>query len=160
MKIASVTLLFLAISCGTGLHEVAVAAKTNVAATEKNAADYETVVIDLTNNLTLMHDKQLQLLASRELRKINLLPDETERLAKTEQLLENQSTARNTFRAKMDAYVAKALAAPNFKIAAMTSAAVSRYVGTIDEAAADVNTLLDQLGISIEKGEVPKLELP
>lgn len=150
-----IAVAILSCACGTGIHEVATAAKINAQATEKNYADYAKVVQDLTDNLAKMYERQLEMLTSRQLSKINLITDESDRLLKIEQLIDNQAAAYDVFMEKLNSYRAKALGAPNFKLAAKTSAAVSKYLGTVDDSAASINQLLDELGISLEREEVP-----
>lgn len=138
-------------SCMSDVTNVATAAKVNEQATLRNQQDYVNVVNVLTDNLTSMHDKQLELLAAREIVKIEKGEDPDLRTQQLETLLSNQTKARAAFKERVDAFKARAFGARNFHLALQMSAALSRFTGSLSDSAADVSALLDQLGIAIEQ---------
>lgn len=113
-------------------------------ASRLNEADYQMVVNTLTDNMTMMFSKQLQLLAERELLIINQNPDENLRAQQTATLLDNQELARNEFMEKLNLMRSQLLNAPNFKLAVKLSGAVSQYLGQVDETAQDIQSIFDQ----------------
>ena len=149
-KILSIVSLFailvycIGCSISEGTAPAALGAAKLEQASQHNWDDYQLVVNTLSDNMTLMFSKQLQLLAEREMRVINLNPDATVRAEQTSTLLDNQELARTAFMEKLNTMRNRLLNAPNFKLAVKLSGSVSKYLGELDATANDIQSIFDQ----------------